>query len=129
MLLLAFFLLGLSGLIAGVVATIRNLSELSMPRPPLSRLLEIAAVVGGVAFAYGCYRARYTYSDTVRIWGFPFFAAAFEKDGGAWMDFVGPMTAPAAVGNAIFGLVFPQLGLRALRRVRRRGHSNEGIAG
>jgi hypothetical protein len=120
---LVFALLGLVGSIAGVVATIRNLRELSGPRRPVSRLLDIAAAVGGIVLAFVCYHATYSYSDTMRIWGFPFSAAVFEKHGNHWLDFVGPVTGPAAVGNAIFGLVLPQLGVRTLRRVHRRARS------
>lgn len=124
--LLVFALLGLVCSIAGVVATTRNLRDLmDAPRRPIN-LWYVVGAIAGIAFALTCYGARYAYSDTIHVWGFPFFAALFQKDGASWSDFVGPLTIPAAIGNATFGFVLPQLLVRALQQGARVAVSSVG---
>jgi hypothetical protein len=48
--------------------------------------------------------------------GIPFTAAVFEKHGDHWLDFVGPLTHPAYIGNVLFALVLPQLAFCVWRR-------------
>jgi hypothetical protein len=69
---------------------------------------SVAAVTGIVL---GCFLAVivYPYSPTARIVGFPFMSAVWELSDGKWLDFVGPLTLPAAIGNLIVGFAFPQI--------------------
>jgi len=121
MLPLGFAAAGLILTFLGVTATVRNIGDLSDPAQGSSRWLGLVAGLAGIGLACVCYRASYSYSDTLRIWGFPFFAAAFEKEGDNWLDFVGPMTGPASLGNALFGFVLPQLVVRIVRHRRSKG--------
>jgi hypothetical protein len=128
MLILGFALAGLLLTVLGVAATVRNIGDLYDPAQGRSRWASLVAALAGIGLAYVCYKTRYSYSDTVRIWGFPFFAAAFEKDGESWLDFVGPMTGPASIANALFGFVLPQLMVRIARRRRSKGRgTNRGV--
>jgi hypothetical protein len=47
-------------------------------------------------------------------------AAAWEKHADHWEDFVGPLTIPAYLANAILAQTLPQLALRVLPARRRR---------
>ncbi|HEY3969260.1 MAG TPA: hypothetical protein VGM05_32210 [Planctomycetaceae bacterium] len=51
----------------------------------------------------------YPYSPTARIVGFPFISAIWELSDGTWLDFVGPLTLPAAIGNVVAGFALPQI--------------------
>ena len=75
---------------------------------------EIVAVVIGAALGFAAVaHSRYPTPD-VRLLGFPFLAAVFERSpSGGWADFLGARTLPATVGNFVVGLFLPHLFLAA----------------
>ncbi len=110
--------LGLVGLVAGYFAFRRNGRDVAASR--LSLLVWRVALLVGVALAILSLLARYPLDATRRIVGFPFMAAAWEKRGDHWQDFVGPLTLPAYAANAAFAFMLPQLLLRIRSRPERR---------
>lgn len=110
----AVHLLGLIGLIAGCIAFRRNRRDVASSG--VSLLGWRVALLVGVALAFLSFLGRYPLDATHRILGFPFMAAAWEKHGDHWQDFVGPLTLPAYVANAAFAFLLPQLLLRIRRR-------------
>jgi hypothetical protein len=69
------------------------------------------SVVAVIGIVLGCFLAVvvYPYSPTARIVGFPFMSAIWELSDGKWLDFVGPLTLPAAIGNVVAGFALPQI--------------------
>ena len=59
----------------------------------------LAAVVT-VAMGTVAGQASYFVDENTRIVGIPFPAAAFQREDGVWLDFVGPMTGPFMLANA-----------------------------
>lgn len=116
--LLALHLFGLASLVAGVVALLRNQRDVASPR--LSLRVRLGTWVIGLSLATASLFVSYPLGDTHRIVGFPFMAAAWEKHGDNWEDFVGPLTIPAYLANALLALTLPQLALRLLRSRPRR---------
>jgi hypothetical protein len=57
----------------------------------------------------------------VRILGFPFPSAVFERSGDYWLDFVGPLTLPALLANFVICLMLPPALLKAYVRLRPSG--------
>jgi hypothetical protein len=119
MLIIAFGILGIlicgSGFFAG-----RYLYEAISARRIGGWWIVAESVVAVIGILLGCYLAIvvYRYSPTARIVGFPFMSAIWELSDGKSLDFVGPLTLPAAIGNIFAGVAIPHL-LFALS-VRRR---------
>lgn len=119
MLFLAFAILGLAGLVLAAFAWRSNrrfgasgaASQSWFRARRISRLaaLSLAAASFFVSFPH---RAE---SETYRVLGFPFVAAAFDEAG---RDYVGPLTAPAMLANAVFFALLPQLALWFMARRR-----------
>ena len=112
--LLSFQILGLAGLVAGVVAWLRN------RRAPRTTVARTASLGVGALLAAVSICVSYPLDASHRIVGFPFMVAVFEKSGTHWQDFVGPLTVPAYLGNALFALMLPQIVLLAWRWRERR---------
>jgi hypothetical protein len=115
--LLGVHVLGLIGLVCGAIALARNRRDLTAS--DLSLLIWRAALLVGVLLAAFSLFAAYPLDPTHRIVGFPFMAAAWERHGDHWEDFVGPLTFPAYLANAAFAFAFPQLLLRIRKWARR----------
>jgi len=118
---------GLGILAAGIVAT-RFVHRAFVQQHLSSAWMraEIIAVVTGVALGVGAVAySRYPTPD-VRLLGFPFLAAVFERSpGGGWADFLGVGTLPATVGNFVVGLFLPQFFIAAAAWMRaRRTHES-----
>ena len=73
--------------------------------------MRVIAWLVGVALAASAVAVVWPYSDRHRIYGFPFPAAIFERTEVGWLDFVGPLTLPALVGDFVVMLLFPQIGV------------------
>lgn len=106
-----YTLLGFAVLAAGAVA-MRFLDRI-FKHGQLGRVWTFAQVVALVASAglgiAAVVHSRYPTPD-VRLLGFPFLAAAFERSPtGGWTDFVGVLTLPAMVGNFLVGFFIPQV--------------------
>lgn len=69
--------------------------------------------------------ATYSMNASTRIVGIPFPAAAFEKHGDVWMDFVGAMTLPLLLANAAFFLLMPQIPVLLWLRTRARREARQ----
>lgn len=87
--------------------------------------LQVLGVIGlakafllGLLLAVGSVFVSYPVGDNLRVMGFPFLAAAFERRGDIWIDFMSPLTPVAYLANATFAFVLPHLLLRAWRRWR-----------
>jgi hypothetical protein len=74
----------------------------------LSRFwLALTLTSGFVLGLLACCSVEYS-SPTVKLVGFPFVAAVFERSPtGGWVDFVGLKTYAASVANFLFGLSIP----------------------
>jgi hypothetical protein len=70
---------------------------------------ELLVAVIGLLLGIFLANVIYPSSPTMRIVGFPFMSAIFQLSDGRWLDFVGPLTLPAAFGNMIVGFVVPQI--------------------
>jgi formate/nitrite transporter FocA (FNT family) len=53
------------------------------------------------------------------FFGFPFLSFVFQRRNGQWLDFLGPLTVPALVGNAIVGFLLPFVAVALLIKKRR----------
>jgi hypothetical protein len=116
MLLIVFAVLGVVGIGAGIVALVRNVNQIWHPGGTGLTWPTVLTFASGLALAIASLFIVYPYSETVRIVGFPFPAAAWEKHGDRWRDFVGALTLPLYCANIVFAFVLPHLALRVLRR-------------
>jgi len=119
MLLITATILGLVVGIFGSIALIRNVREWRLRFRKTVRVTKFVVFSIGIALAVASYFVTYPYGSTVRVIGFPFPAAAFEKHAGHWLDFSGPLTLPFMCANAWVGLVLPHLALRMFQSVAR----------
>jgi hypothetical protein len=107
---------GIVGIVSGVVAWrfLRSLEATKSGRKLAT--LRLAALIIGIAAAGVSWpltgRMSYSYAGTNgnagRVAGIPFMAAYFDAHG---FDYVGPLTMPAVLGNALFWFMVPQLAL------------------
>jgi len=116
MFLLVLMVVGLAGIGAGSISLVRNVRESRrrLEQRQLVSLLVASAI--GLMLAAGSFLVAYPYGENTRIVGFPFPAAAWERHGGHWMDFVGPLMLPFMCANAWFAFVVPHLVIRVVRR-------------
>ena len=116
---LAWLTLGLVTGILGTIVWIRNVRDWrarSHTKVHTTRSLLFSV---GVGLAAASYFVRYPYGANVRIIGFPFPAAAFEKHGTHWLDYSGPLTLPFVCANAWVAFVFPHLVLKLFQSIAR----------
>ena len=114
MLLIVLIAVGLAVIIVGSLALVRNIRRARAPEQ--KRLAIVLAFAVGLALSAGSFFVVYPYGDDARIVGFPFPAAAWERQGDRWHDFVGLTTLPFMCANALFAFLLPHLFLWALRR-------------
>jgi hypothetical protein len=115
--LITFTLVGIAGLVGGVLAA-RSAHRLILKGKLVWWRIQAIPIVAGVVLATLLATRSYSASDSLRIVGFPFPAAAFERHHGVWLDFVGPTTVPFFLANIAFFLVLPQfIVMWRLRRV------------
>jgi hypothetical protein len=112
--LVVIHLVGLLTLITGLLAFLRNRRLRGSLR---QRVLTAIVSIALVAWSF---QLSYALDDSHRIIGFPFMAAVFERSGGHWTDFLGPMTYPALLGNCLVAIALPQLALFLWRARQRR---------
>ena len=115
---------GIVGIVSGVVAWrfLRGLTATKSGRKLAT--LRLAALIIGIAAAGASWpltgRMSYPYAETNgnvgRVAGIPFMAAYFDAHG---FDYVGPLTMPAVLGNALFWFMIPQLALAGYAVARR----------
>ena len=116
MFLLVFMVVGLAGIGAGSFSLVRNVRE-SRRRVEQRKVVAVLVTSAiGLMLAAGSFLVAYPYGKNMRIVGFPFPAAAWERHGDHWMDFVGPLMLPFMCANAWFAFVLPHLVIRVLRR-------------
>lgn len=60
-------------------------------------------------------------NPNTRVVGFPFTAGVLELHDGRWFDYVGPITAPAMIGNFLFWFLLSRLPILWWLRQRVRG--------
>lgn len=113
--LFVFVLLGAAGILAGSIALARNVRQMRSGGEARFGHLVWLTLATGIALAIGSFFVVYPYSERSRIVGFPFPAAAWEKDGNHWLDFVSPLSPVFSCANAVFAFVLPHLFLRVLR--------------
>jgi hypothetical protein len=86
---------------------------------PSKLLLWVSSLVlgGGAGFSIG-----YPLNEKTQIYGFPFPAAIFQREpNGQWLDYVGPLTMPFALMNAMVGAgVFLYLALAIASHLAKR---------
>jgi hypothetical protein len=116
MLLLLFLLIGLAVIGVGSFALARNVCDLRRQHEKKTLVVLTTTSAIGLVVAAGSFLVVYSYGENARIVGFPFPAAVWERHGGHWEDFVGPLTLPFTCANAWFAFVLPHLILRVLRR-------------
>src|SRR5262249_55013413 len=122
LLLLLGVLVGVTGFYFGLKCAIRNVQDVQTHRPVVSwsgLLPMIVSVCVGAALASFCYSTSYPYGTMFRIDGIPFPEAGFERHGDGWIDFVGPLTLPFCIANALFGFLIAQCLLQIYRRMMR----------
>jgi len=121
MLVLGFAAFGLFGIVLAVIAICANrhrakcgaVSARWLVARRWSWLLGVALGIGSYFIWYPLHDG----SETWRVMGFPFFAAAFDPHGS---DYVGITTIPAVVGNFLFFAALPQFILWVTGRSRGR---------
>ena len=120
----ALVILGLVGILAGGVAA--RAVRLHIHRASLRwwRVQRVPILVGALCAAI-LSGATYSMNASTRIVGIPFPAAAFEKHGDVWMDFVGAMTLPLLLANAAFFLLVPQIPVLLWLRTRARREARQ----
>jgi len=119
MLIVAFGILGLLICGGGFVA-LRYL-YVTISQRQIGGLWVIGeSAVAVIGIVLGCVLAVvvYPYSPTARIVGFPFMSVIWELSDGKWLDFVGPLTLPAAIGNVVTGFAIPQILFALVVRLR-----------
>jgi len=90
-------------------------------RPRLQRFAYWTSLsVVGIAFTYISLYAKYDLRPNLRVFGVPFLSAAWECDKGKCIDFTGPLTLPAFIGNAAVVFLLPQVIVAGAMRVVRR---------
>jgi hypothetical protein len=105
--LLTFVMIGLVVIVAGSIALARNVRESRGQAQKKSRLVVTAAFELGLILAAGSFLIVYPSGENARVVGFPLPAAVWERHGGHWMDFVGPLMLPLMCANAWFAYVLP----------------------
>jgi hypothetical protein len=60
---------------------------------------------------------KYDLRSNVRVFGAPFLAAVREYNGKNWIDFTGPLTLPAFIGNGAVFFLLPQLFVAGWMRI------------
>ena len=94
-------LIGVLGLVVGLLAA--RSAHRSIHRQHLQWWrVQRFPVLSGFVLAWFFAGRPYPISDSTRIVGIPFPAAAFENHGSGWMDFVGPTTVPFYLANVAF---------------------------
>ena len=81
----------------------------------------VCTSVSGIFLAYVSLFAKYDLRPNLRVFGIPFLSAIWEFDRGKWVDFTGPLTLPAFLGNSTVAFLLPQLiaaGAMSLERRR-----------
>ena len=63
----------------------------------------------GLVLGFASLFAFYPVDERTVVFGVPFVSYAFQKVGGGWADFVGPLSIPAAVLNFLVALWFPRV--------------------
>ena len=111
---------GLAALIAGYYSV--RLVWRETYREPKGRRLASRAVLLLLGFiaTIPIGSINYQVAPTISIYGFPFLSAVFEKRDGRWLDFVGPLTLPAFLANAIVAIVLPFILAACYLRLRGR---------
>jgi hypothetical protein len=79
----------------------------------------LGLICAAVLFLVGGYRP----SPVEQYFGLPFFSFAFIKRNGMWLDYLGPLTIPALLGNAYVGFTLPFMVAEAWRRLRATTHA------
>ena len=74
----------------------------------------------GILLAFVSLFAGYHLRSDVRVLGVPFLYAAWEFHEGKWLDFTGPLTLPALLGNSVVAFLLPQLIAAGAVVIRRR---------
>jgi hypothetical protein len=72
--------------------------------------------VVGIPLSYISLSGRYDLRPNIRVFGVPFLAAVWEFDGKHWIDFVGPLSPLALLGNGAVAVLLPQLLITAFMR-------------
>ncbi len=108
----------LFGCIRATVATTRLYR-----RRALSGVSFWSMFVAGIVMGLPAVTMFYPVDENTLILGFPLPAAAFERHGEGWMDFVSPFTIPFLIANFIFWLTLPHAACFLWRRVRRSSSS------
>jgi hypothetical protein len=115
--------LGISGLLflgIEIWATRANRQRF-LTRPRRQRIaFWICMSVAGIALVYVSLIGQYDLRPNLRIFGIPFMSAVWEFERGKWIDFTGPLTLPALMGNAAVAFLLPQLIAAGAMRVGRR---------
>ena len=82
--------------------------------------IRIAVILLGLASAVLVSCIKYYPNPDTMVYGFPFLSFIFQKGGGQWLDFMGPLTIPALVANAAAGFLLPFIVTAFLLRPDRR---------
>lgn len=69
--------------------------------------IRIATILVAVATSAGVSSLKYYPDANTMVYGFPFASFIFQRRHGQWLDFVGPLTVPALLANAVVGFLLP----------------------
>ena len=106
MLPLALAVVGLIGLIVGffVSSSLRSRRKQDLF---VARWATVATVLGGLLAVANFVSVGFSYPlDGARVMGIPFLCAYFDHRG---FDYVGPLSLPAAIANALFWFFVPKI--------------------
>ena len=100
---------GLALLAVEVWATVTNRRRLQAHSHRQRFVYRACMWALGVPLLYLSLFTKYDLHSNVRVFGAPFLAAVWEYDGKNWIDFTGPLTLPAFIGNGAIFFLLPQL--------------------
>lgn len=105
-----FFFFGIAVLLVELIALVLNFwKSYYAKKKIISKMIFPITLCLGVPLLIIATFIIYPFSDTLKICGFPFAAAAFQYENGQWIDYVGRLTGFYTFLNCSIFFLIPQL--------------------
>ncbi len=117
------FFFGIFILLTEITALVLNCKKTyGKNRIAASKKYFSIALCLGALFSILSLFIKYPFSDTIKICGFPFAAAAFQYENGCWVDYVGPLTGFYMLLNCLTFFLIPQLVLSVITKLKEKNY-------